>query len=107
MSEDLNKELNDAIMKCEDILRNIGEARSTVNRKRELESALIEVALNQKGDEQITKEMQKIDGTLADLENTIKEDVNKLADQLDLLKDSYNERTEEKIGDIKEIVRPG
>ncbi|MCD6478917.1 MAG: hypothetical protein J7L44_03465 [Candidatus Diapherotrites archaeon] len=107
MTADLNQALDELIMGCENVLRSIDEARKADNRKRELESALIEMALNQKEDEHVTKELEELDKTLAKLEGDIKKRVMEISKRLECVKDVYNERIKEGIGEIKEIARPG
>jgi seryl-tRNA synthetase len=107
MTADLSQTLDELILGCENVLRSIDEARKADNRRKEFESALIEIALNQKDDKQITKEMKELDKKLTDLENDIKKRIKELSDQLDSVKNVYNERIKEGIGEIKEIARPG
>ncbi len=107
MTADLNQALDKLILSCENVLRSIDEARKADNRRRELESALIEITLNHKEDRQITKEMEELDKKLVDIENDIKKRIKELSKRLESVKNAYNERVKKGVGEIRELVRPG
>jgi len=107
MREDAEATLNEMLLISENILRTIEEVRKADNRKRELEAALIEATLNKKSDKEITQELENIEASLSEVEEKLKTQLKELSKKMAAIKDIYNNRIKESIGEIREIARTG
>ena len=107
MSEDVEATLNEMLLMSENILRTIEEVRKADNRKRELEAALIEATLNKKSDKEIVEELENIEASLSEVEEKLKTQLKELSKKMEVIKDIYNNRIRESVGEIREITRAG
>lgn len=105
MNESVETTLNEMLLMSENILQSIEEVRKADNRRRELEAALVEAALNKKRDKEITRELENIEALLSEVEEKLKTQLKELSKKMDSIKDIYNKRIKESVGEIREIAR--
>lgn len=107
MSEDFISTISDLILQSENILRAISELRKADNRRKEIESELIESAMNKREDPRILHEAEIVDAVISDLRKDITARVVTLSESMEKLKAKYNERFKGSIGEFKDLGRGG
>ncbi|MCX8189726.1 MAG: hypothetical protein N3F05_00660 [Candidatus Diapherotrites archaeon] len=103
MSEEFIDIISDLILQSENILRSISELRKADNRRKEIESELIESAMSKREDPRILHEADIIDAVISDLRKDIINRIITLSESMDKLKTKYNERFKNSIGEFKDL----